>query len=1052
MKSHIPILLFQKMKDLGKYKSSIILAILISISQIVNAQTKDITGNVTTIDGEPAIGVIILVKETKVGAVTDVDGNYRIKATDNHTLVFSYVGMDTQEIPIKGKAVINTVMKEKTVDLDEVVVVGYGTMKKRDLTGAIASVNGEDIESRMTSGVLEALQGQMPGMEIVAGSGQPGESSTVRIRGTATFSDGAASPLYIVDGVPMDDIETINPMDIASVELLKDAASASIYGSRSANGVILITTKQGDAKKPVINIRYSHSWSNLSHRMEMATPQLRRYFSRQRLAYSEGDGAAYVPVSFLNHDRALLNDTTNYMFNANNDYQKLAFNTAERNQLDASFGGGTGNMRYHLSAGYLDESGIVPSTGYSRLSTRINADYNASSRLKLLSKVSFTYGQKEGIDESDYLNSLIRRLPNLSLTFPDETLAGRIWGVNPLGYEYATNKKDEYRATLFQSGEFQIMKGLKFIANISASYSYNKFKRMTPSFLINENQTSNNASSIGNMSWNWMNEDYLTYELKWKNKHTLNALLGYSMQEWHNESDRIFGKDSPTDFIYTMNAYVANLDLNQTGTTESEHAMMSYFSRVTYNYLSRYIISANIRADGSSRFSKDNRWGYFPSVSAAWRFSDESFLKWSKPGLTDGKLRLSYGITGNESIGDYDYLMTYGISGVYDNISTITPASLGMDGLKWEETAQTNIGLDMFLFNRVNLVIDYYDKQTKNLLANHQLPKEIGFASIRRNIGEISNRGLEVAISGDIIKSKDFRWNMSFNIATNENKIKKLSDGKPYLLSSTWWIQEGGKIGDFYGYENLGVFQYDQSNAFTDNWQQLTPVFENGVFQNKYLLDGKEYTGTVQQKKLPSGEAFRGGDINWDESGTPDGIINENDRRVIGNAQPDFYGGLNSMFTYKGFTLSIAFNYSIGGTLYNQAMFGANKGVNPAITPTRDYIQNMWIKQGDIAEYPRPVADVFQNDREVNSQYLEDASFIRLKNIRLGYKLPKSFLKRVPGVKNAELYAYGTNLLLWTKYSGFDPEISTGSALSIGLDTNRYPKKREFGIGTSLNF
>lgn len=1051
MKNHFFALLFQKPQRMRQGRLCILLWILLFIPQIMNAQQKEVTGVVTMIDREPIIGAAVFVKETKAGVITDADGNFKIKAAGNHTLVISYVGMITQELPVQGRYVINIVMKEKSVDLDEVVVVGYGTMKKRDITGAITSVTGEDIESRMTTGVLEALQGQMPGMEIVAGSGQPGESSTVRVRGTATFSDGAASPLYIVDGVPMDDINTINPMDIASVELLKDAASASIYGSRSANGVILVTTKQGDNLKPVVNIRYLHSWSTLSHKMEMVTPQLRRYFSRQRLAYSEGDGAGYVPVSFLNHDRALLNDTTNYMFNANNDYQKLAFNTAERNQVDASFGGGTNNLKYNLSAGYLDESGIIPSTGYSRLTTRLNADYHAFSNLKLLSKISFTYGQKEGIDESDYLNSLIRRLPNLSLTFPDETLAGRIWGVNPLGYGYATNKKDEYRATLFQSGELQIMKGLKFIANVSASYAHDKYKKMTPSFLINENQTSNNASSIGSMSWNWMNEDYFTYELKWKNKHTLNALLGYSMQEWHSESDRIFGKDSPTDYIYTMNAYVANLDLNQTGTTESEHAMMSFFSRVTYNYLSKYIISANIRSDGSSRFSKDSRWGYFPSVSAAWRFSDENFLKWSNPALTDGKLRLSYGITGNESIGDYDYLMTYGIGGVYDNISTITPASLGMNGLKWEETAQFNLGLDLILFDRVNLVIDYYDKQTKNLLANHQLPKEIGFSSIRRNIGEISNRGLEVAVSGDIIKSKDFRWNMAFNIATNINKVKKLSEGKPYLLNSTWWIQEGGKIGDFYGYENLGIFQYDQSNAFTGTWQQLTPVFESGVFQDRYLLDGKEYAGTVNRKKLPSGEVFRGGDVNWAESGTPDGVINENDRKVVGNAQPEVYGGLNSTFTYKGLTLSVAFNYSFGGTLYNQAMFGANTGSNPAISPTRDYIQNMWIKQGDIAKYPRPVADIFQNSREVDSHYLEDASYIRLKNVRLGYKLPKKILKGI-GIRNVEVYAYGTNLLLWTAYSGFDPEISTGSALSIGLDTNRYPKKREFGIGTSVNF
>jgi TonB-linked SusC/RagA family outer membrane protein len=477
------------------------------------------------------------------------------------------------------------------------------------------------------------------------------------------------------------------------------------------------------------------------------------------------------------------------------------------------------------------------------------------------------------------------------------------------------------------------------------------------------------------------------------------------------------------------------------------------FARATYDFKSKYLFTANIRRDGSSRFAENNKWGNFPSLSVGWRFSDENFMSMVKPALEDGKLRISYGITGNESIGNYDYIYSYIPSMIYDGIGGVSASRIGKDNLKWEETKQFNMGLDLNFFNsRLTVTADYYYKYTDGLLANYQLPKESGFEYMKTNVGEMSNRGIELMISGDIIRSKDLKWNLSFNISNNENRIEKLSEGKSYIEGDLWWMQEGGKIGDFYGYKNLGVFQYNESNAFTEQWEQLIPVFEDGVFQNKYLLNGEEYQGNVNQKKLPNGKAFRGGDINWEEPASyKDGVIDDNDRMVIGNAMPVVTGGLNTQVSYKNLSLFVAFYYSLGGEIYNAAEHTRNEFKFTGTTPAPDVIRNMWLKQGDNALYPRPYNDEFNNARYANSFYVEDGSFIRLQNIRVSYDVRKQLVNKMK-LSGLNLYAYINNALTWTNYKGFDPEFSTDNPLQIGKDTYRYPKKREFGLGLTVNF
>ncbi|MBO7602844.1 MAG: SusC/RagA family TonB-linked outer membrane protein [Bacteroidales bacterium] len=1003
----------------------------------------------------PLPGASVYNTKTRQGVITDADGNYSIGITGPEDILqFRFLGYkDLDKIAGVGDR-LDVELEDAADMLEETVVIGYGTTKKRDITGSIVSVTKDDIENKMPTNIFDVLQGTAAGVQVTSGSGQPGEGSNVIIRGTSTMNDAGVGPLWVVDGVPCNDIDQINPYDIESVEVLKDAASAAIYGARSANGVILVTTKRGNESNPVLEVRYQHSFANLTHKLPQINANQYREMQHQYMQYALDEGAGLVSQAVINILNSQLGDPYNALLNNDNDYQDIAYRLANKDQVDLSFGGASRQLKYMLMGGFYNEQGIIKNTNFRRASVRLNADYTANEILSVGTKINVSYAKKDGVDEAGYLNSILSRKPTLSLYYPDGTLIGTLWGISPLSADLQTNFNEYYRASVFQYADINFNEHLKWTSNLNANFGLVRYTYMRPTALSDQ-YLHNNGQHRSTMTFDVMNENYLNYSNTFGDDHTISAMAGFSLQSWHSAVEYFKGKDSATDAVWTMNAFAANFDLTSTGSTETKHTMASAFARFTYNYKSKYIFSANMRADGSSRFASNKKVGLFPSVSAAWRFSDERFMRRIKKAikLTDAKLRVSYGVTGNEAIGDFDSQLSYAIGGIYDGVAGVTPSRIAVNDLGWERTRQLNIGTDLtFLQGRYQLTLDWFDKVTDNLLANYEIPKEWGFNTVRKNIGSIDNKGVELAFKGTFINKKNYYLHFDANLTYSRNTVLELANHANYIYSDNWYISEKRPLGDFYGYKYLGVFAYDESNAFTNDWKQLTPVFDGGIFSH-YTLDGVRYDGPVNQKTLPSGVPFRGGDINWDEDPEHrDGIINDQDRMILGNAQPFLTGGLNMTFRYKQITLTAASYFSFGGQIYNFARYNQDQASMAAwsTTPTINWINNFWVKQGDQVEYPRPFADSFQNDRHVNSKYIEDGSYIKIKNIRIAYRLKQNVTQKL-NIKGLNIYAYVTNPFTFTAYSGYDPEFSNYSALSIGMDTNRFPRNREFGLGLTLN-
>lgn len=1043
-------------------KLSLLIVLLLITSFLALAQVKSLSGIVTDNTGLPLPGVTVLEKGTTRGAISDADGQYNLSVEGNTSvLVFSYIGMKTQEVIPGNKTVINVVLEPESIDVDEVVVVGYGTQKKRDLTGSIASVDNKAIEQRQAVNVFDALQGAAAGVQVSSVSGAPGASNTIQIRGASTFDDAGVSPLYVVDNVIVEDIDNINPGDIKSIEILKDAASGAIYGARSANGVVIITTKSGEAGTPKIDVRVLKSFSTISNKI----PQVNAF---ERVLNDASTRGAILEKYRSNNDSVGLVNSTNYF------YQDYLTRTAVRNDVNLGISGGSDKIKYMASLGYIGDEGVILTSYNHKYTARFNVDFQISKKLKSMTRLSFSNSKTNSINEGGVFQTAMRRPPNMILYYPDGSYAPYYaMGGNKNPVQELTARddlNDRYQASLYQALEFKFNKYLSFQTSVTGNFDLRRDTEFASKELdSNGDENLRKNSGSDNTTWGkvYQGDAYFSFLRTFNKNHTLNAMVGSSLETGTNEYLSFDGSYFVTESIHTMNMASTLV----AGTTAADYAIAGFFGRLGYAYKGKYLFNSNVRYDGSSRFGANERWGLFPSASLGWRFSDENFMAWSKGWLSDAKLRGSWGVTGNDRVGYYESQTRY-TSGTYtyNGISGVVPVSTyGNPNLHWEETRQSDIGLDLSLFDgRASFTADYYIKETSDLLSNLNLPYTSGYNNMRVNLASIENRGLEFSLSGYPVRSKNFTWQTTMNWWTNENTITDLAR-EDYVQSSYYYVAKGQSAGLFYGYKNLGIYEYDQSNAYTEDYKtRLTPVFARDSYGNviigldgqpslqQYSLpDGSKYEGTISQLSA-GGVVAKGGDVIWenmvDATGMLDDKIDDNDRTVLGKANPDWYGSWSNNVTYKNFTLSFNFYTSWGGLVYNKLKrYYTSWGGNTHMQ-LPEYIRTGWIYPGQITNWyaidTRNRKTI--NRAELSDFYLEDATFIRLRNVRLSYNVDNKYLKN-SFVKGCMVYVYGNNLLTWTNYSGYDPEVG-GGVLTPGTDNQAYPRKREVGFGLNVNF
>ncbi|MBO9632783.1 MAG: TonB-dependent receptor [Chitinophagaceae bacterium] len=1004
------------------------------------AQQIPLTGVVKNAKGETLKGVSVNVKGTSTGTTTNDQGIFSLNVpNENATLVFSFVGHATLEQPVGKKRTFNIELKEGSGNpLDEVVVIGYGgSMRKRDVGGSIASVGKKQIAERQPVTLFDALQGQAAGVLVTNDNGDPAAQGTIQIRGASTINSGNG-PLYVIDGVLSENGNFVNPADMESIEILKDAASVSIYGARGANGVIIITTKKGKDGKPQVNLGFNHVMGKLAHKLRTTTADELREYRRLR-----GDGNGGYNA-----------DSTNPYLNADNDYQDLLFRTANKDVVSMSIGGGQkGGANYYGSLNYTDDRSIVINSWIKRIQSKINVGYNLNKKLQVSHSLAFSYQTGNNIPVGTSARQVFERNPWTSIYKPDGSLASYVESKrNPVAYALINKDNDnDYLIQLNTTISYQILPDLKFTTLINGQLENLTNKSFTSSYLTSGGTGDATGSNEFRKRFYWEAQGYFNYK-KTIGEHDFTGLLGVSADRRRTDGYLISMYRYLSEDINVSNAGI--VDLTKTRTSATANADASIFARAGYNYAGKYILQASARRDGSSRFGPANKWGTFFSGSAAWRFSQEKFMDWAAGFISDAKLRYSVGQSGNDRVGDYPSYSTMDFGQQFYNGQSAASESLvlGNPDVKWETTTASNWGIEISaLKNRVNLTVEYYIKKTHDLLYNFELPKESGKSAVVKNLGDIKNVGWEFTLQTTPVAGKNFSLDLGGNLSLMKGTIERLV-GNSALIDEQWLIREGGKIGDFYLWKNLGVYAWNESNAYNAQGERLNVVLGSDGKPNGSYTDGtgKNYTGQIFSK-YRNGFKLLGGDTEWQDVNN-DGEIDDYDKVIAGNAIPDFFFGVNTTIRYKNLSLYVLFNGQIGNDIYNLVRADQNRNNSTYSPPIWDMIKNAWWKAGDEAIYPNVKA---KDDRggmsyQYNSLYVEDGSFIRLTSARLNYMLPSEIARKWK-LNNASIFLYGTNLLTWTNYSWYDPEFS-GDGLRIGLDNGKYPKRREIGMGINVNF
>ena len=1024
---------------------------------------KPISGKVTSAtDGEPLIGATVQVQGDKNGVVTDFDGNYTIQAEQGQTLVFSYVGYLTKTVKVGAASTIDVALDEDRQSLDEVVVIGYGVQKKKLVTGATVQVKGENVAKLNTTNPLQALQGQTPGMTIISESGQPGEGLKVNIRGLGTT--GSSGPLYIIDGV-RGDISTLNPADIESIDVLKDAASAAIYGSQSANGVVLVTTKSGKEGRAVVSFDGYYGWQWAPRKTKMLNAK--QYMTIMDEQNINSGGAPYDWYG-LKED-----GTPKYasIFDANGNVydtdwvDQMFKDAAQTYSANLGVTGGSQKGNYSLTMGYMSQEGIVGGkdvSGYSRYNFRINSDYQVIDNfLKVGEQVSFIYYKKNGIGVGNAYNNTLRAAFGTSPITPVYSDNGKYGSPyndttdsdwynadgNPYGVMMTTNnnKSQNFTATANVYAEMEFIKNLKFRTTLGVKYDSNNYRSFSPLYHFSiysyqDTRTGVSQSASDGLGITWTNT--LSYNFKLK-EHNIDAMIGYEV--YRTEGQSMYGTNGSLrdgfdtwTYAYLSNGTATNQEggLSVSGSPWDEERMVSYFGRVGWNWQEKYMATATLRCDGSARFAKGHRFGWFPSISAGWVVTNEKFMEPVTKVMDYFKIRASWGQVGNQNIGNYMYLAPMAFNNYYYNFGTTlgsdadqwgaVPTRIGNEDITWETSEQFDLGFDArFLNQRLNVNFDFYVKTTKDWLVQPPVLGTVGTGAPYINGGDVKNTGVELGLAWNDRIGKDFYYYVNVNGAYNRNKVGNIpnedgiihgeSGSVLYDNSGEFYRASNGEpIGYFWGYKTAGIFQNQQE---TGDWIAAG----NGVLQSDVKPGDVKYY-----------------DINHD------GVINDNDKVNLGNGMPDFTYGFSFGFDWKNFDFSVQ-AYGQSGNKIVQTL--RNVGTTTANYTTQ--ILDRWTGEGTSNKIPR-VTNTNIN-YQFSDLFIQDGDFLRISSIKIGYDFAK--LLKCRYISQCHLYAQVQNAFTFTKYDGMDPEIGYGNSGWVsGIDYGYYPRPRTFLMGVNLKF
>ncbi|MNK15196.1 Vitamin B12 transporter BtuB [compost metagenome] len=996
------------------------------VSDLKRAENKKITGVVADKNGVTLPGVTLVEKDTQNSTKTDPDGKFSLTvANGNSVLVVSYIGYSTKEVAVNNQTTIKIVLEESTTGLDEVVVIGYGSVKRKDLTGSVASISSESIERVNTTSINSALQGLAAGVQVTASEGRPGEASTILIRGGSSIS-ASNEPLYVIDGFPQlggDNLD-LNPQDIASIDVLKDASAGAIYGARASNGVVIITTKSG-SKNSKINISYTARQTMSNIIKELETINIVDYAQIQQvLAPLDKRDQFANPAQWI--------DSTSV------NWQDNIYRTAKMPMHDLQITGGSKNTKYAASLSYVKQDGIAVGSDYSRLNSRLRLETDINNKLTAGVNISYATDTRNGPSLSGEESAgvfILRARPYIPggpvddlVNYIDPEVGTGQTTTNPLRW---ITGNDALKKTLtFRTINYLDFKPFKgFIMRASGSLS--KSSAENQSYLPSDVGIGRNYNGIANISHgesnSWLFEQTANYKVSFAD-HDIETLLGFSAQSRMDEGFSVKSQNFPIENLGYNNIGLG-VDIFSPSSSREKSSIASIFGRVNYIYKDRYILSASLRRDGSSNLGKDNKWGTFPSFAFAWKASNESFIK-DLNIFSELKLRTSYGVTGNNSIGNYRSLGTYSNANVSNNgalVLGLMPGSMANKNLKWEQNEQLDLGIDIAIFKgRLNITADYYKKKSHDLLLNAPIPINSGYSTYVSNIGDIQSTGYEFDLRGVILNSKNFSWTSAFNISFPSTKVLKLSETDQFFTgswshkSSIFIVKVGEALGSMYGYV------YDGVNQNQDEVNNL-PQFGG--------------SGSV------GGPRYR--DISGPD-GVPDGVIDSKyDRTILGNGLPDVFGGFINKIVYKNFDLAAVFTYSLGNEILNANksflwrpgyLSGGLKEIMNAWTPENPTNENWaWDKQG--IEY-----------NNVSSWLIEDGSFVRLKNLTMGYVLPSKVINAI-GMDRCRVFISGENLLTFSNYSGYDPESSVSrSMLTPGVDLTNYPNQKSFTLGINLTF